>query len=507
MRPRRRSWRQIAASVRQTELFDAQGLDGDTRRSLYWVIWAVMVGQVCGFITTGVVWTGYLRDVIRADDFALGLITAAPVAANTMQLLGAYLMQRWQKRRAFLLAGGLVARFFWLPIALLPYLVPSLYHDARMLLVSICVVAVAVGNSFVNVAWSSLMADIVPMRIRGNYFAARAGASMVIGLAGVLLASLLVDRMGQQGYTAALVLAGVTGMLDIACFFKVGFPPLEGPAGGVRPGFGKVLREVFADKHFMRVVYCFTCWSFAMNISAPFYNVHMLDNLRMGYTEITLLNQVTTNVATLLFVSRWGRPLDRFGGKAVVQLVSRVCMLSPLLWLFITRDTLWLMFIANALTGIFLPVIDLGQQNLYLEAAPKQNRAMSVAVFFAMTNLLGVALSNTLGGYLLQTVYGAWAAGGAAAALGLNKYHFIFATSSALRMLVVFALFPLMREEGGTHYRKAAATMLLEKRQGWGRFYHAVRASRLRLRYRAKLREEQADLDTAAGEPGSKDEQ
>ena len=89
-RTRRRSLRELAARVKHIELFDARGLDDVTRRNLLMVIYAVMIGQINMFITTGAAWTGYLREVLRADDFLLGILAAAPVAANTVQIVIAH---------------------------------------------------------------------------------------------------------------------------------------------------------------------------------------------------------------------------------------------------------------------------------------------------------------------------------------------------------------------------------------------------------------------------------
>jgi hypothetical protein len=482
---RKRSLREIATGARRVRLFDAPGLEDETRRALLMVIYAALFGQAYTLITTGAAWTGFLREVLRADDFTLGLLAAAPVAANTVQILIAHWMQRCQKRRFFLLFFGILGRFFWIPIALAPSLLPG--HDARMMLVAACVVASAVGNSFVNLGYASLMADIVPMRIRGRYFASRHAISLVTGLIGALVASFLVDALGRAGYTAALIIAGVAGMADIGCYLWVDFPPMETPGGGRPQGILASLREVLRDAPFMRVVLCFTCWTFAVNLAAPFFNVHMLENLHMRYTQITLTNQIASNVATLLLLARWGKPLDRFGNKAVLQICARACMFLPLLWMLVTPRLVWLIPLINILSGAFWPPIDLAQQNFYLSGASSRNRAMYVAVFFALFNLCGVALGNFTGGFLLQSVFEPmranlpWMQG-----LGWTKYHLIFLLSCLLRVAVVFGLFPSLREAEATPYRAALRTMCGEWYRGRVRSAMMLRATLLRRRYRRR---------------------
>jgi hypothetical protein len=101
------------------------------------------------------------------------------------------------------------------------------------------------------------------------------------------------------------------------------------------------------------------------------------------------------------------------------------------------------------MSGIFWSPIDLGQQNFPLNLAGEKNPSMYLAVFFTVINLAGVALGNTVGGLMVQGVYthletlkfnllG----------LTLNRYHYIFVTSSALRILAVIFVLPLVREAG-----------------------------------------------------------
>lgn len=487
----RNALQSMRTRMKNIQLFDSRGLDETTRKSLVMVIYGVLFGQVSVFITTGAAWTGFLRDVLHANDLMLGIIAAVPVATNTIQILGAYLMQRYQKRRFYMLFFGILGRFFWIPIALVPYFLPI---GMQMFAVTAFVVAVAVGNSFVNLAYASLMADIVPIRLRGRYFASRQAVSLVTGLVGGLVASYLVDSLGMAGYTIALTVAGLTGMADIACFFKVEFPPMDGLEGNGQQGFLASLTGVLRDTGFMRVVLCFTVWTFSVNITGPFYNVHMLENLRMSYTQITLMNQIASNVVTMLCLSRWGRPIDRFGNKAVLQICAHVCMLVPLIWLIITPQSLWLVLVSNFFSGLFWAPIDITQQNFYMGASSSRNRGMYMAVFFAVFNLFGVALSNVLGGVLVQEAFAPlvdnW---GFLGQIGWTKYHLIFLLSALLRIAVVVGLFPRLREEEeGIPARAALTTMRQEAVGRWVHLWSMMRASYLRKRYRRKNASENA---------------
>lgn len=435
---------------RSRDLFDSTGMTESLRRSLYMVIWSVTVGMISTVVTTGAAWTGFLLEVIRADDFQLGIIAAIPVAANTSQLFISYLMEKKRNRKFLFLFFGILGRSLWIPIGLVPFFIPEVMGILRAWVVVLLVALIAGGNSFVNLGYNSLVGDLVPIRIRGRYFSARQRVSLIAGILAGFIVSWIMDTQGLLGYSIVLVLAGIFGVVDLAFFFFIDWPAMRVPKPEEKQeSFFSMIKAVFQNSAFMRVVLFYTFWNFAVNVSAPFFNVHMLENLHMTYTQITLFNQITSNISTVLFVSRWGRLLDRYGNKPVLQTVALVCMLPPFLWIFVTPETSYMIIAINLIVGAFWPSIDIGQQNLSLSQSSEKNRSMYVAVFFATYNLLGIALGNTVGGLLVQSVYshldllklpflG----------VTLNKYHYIFITSAVLRAVTVFFILPLLKEEG-----------------------------------------------------------
>ena len=59
-------------------------------------------------------------------------------------------MEKRRNRRFMFLFFGIVGRFFWIPIALVPYIFPGFSVDLRIWLVTVFVVMVFVGNSCVG---------------------------------------------------------------------------------------------------------------------------------------------------------------------------------------------------------------------------------------------------------------------------------------------------------------------------------------------------------------------
>ena len=439
-----------AAFHRRFDLFDTRGMSPSLRRSLYMVIWGVTIYMVCNSAVTGAPWTGFQREILRADDFQLGLIAAIPVVANVLQIFISVYMERKRNRRFLFLFFGILGRTLWIVIGLLPFFIPASEQMLRVLTVIALVGLISTGNCFVNLGFASLMGDLVPMRIRGSYFAVRQKVSLVSGILSGLVISAIVDSFGTVGYSVALILAGIAGCLDLCCFFRVDWPPMaEKSAEESQEKTSAVIMEVFKNRTFMRFAVTFTLWGFATNISAPFFNVFMLEDLRMSYTTITVYNYITCSIATVLVASFWGRKLDVYGSKPVMQFTFLFVSLVPVLWLFMNPGNTWLILVSNVTSGLFASPADLAQMNLYLGLSPQKNRSVYVAVFFVVYNVLGIALGNAAGGWLMQNVFGPLTASGLmVGGVAVTKFQCIIVLTTLLRLCVTFLAVPRMHEPG-----------------------------------------------------------
>ncbi len=471
--------------------FDDMGMADDLRKSLYWVIFAVTAGMFGNVVTSGSAWSGFQRTVLGANDFQLGLIAAIPVALNVAQIFISFYMERKRNRRFLFLFFGIVGRFFWIPIALVPYIFPGFSVDLRIWLVIVFVAFVSIGNSFVNLGFGSLMGDLVPMRIRGQYFGVRQRVMLAAGAICGIVVAIMIDTLGDIGYTIALALAGVTTIMDIVCFFFFKWPDMAEPEGGVdRTPIRVMLKEVFVNKPFMKVTLFFTLWQFAVGISNPFFNVFMLEELNMNFIQMILYTQIASNVVTVLTVSRWGRLIDRYGNKTVMQLVILINCLSPIPWLLATPKAIWFVLLSNVISGCFWPVMDLAQQNMYLNQSPRMHRSMYVAVFFACINLTGIALGNAVGGWLMQNAFKQLEML-RFSLFGVNwtNTHYIILLGMLLRLLVALLILPRISEQGTWNARAAARDLYVEKAAALKRRRFMFRAYFMRRRARRSNQE------------------
>lgn len=471
--------------------FDDTGMTRQLRRNLYWVIWAVTAGMLGTVVTSGPVWSAFQRQILGANDFQLGLLSAIPFAASALQIFISYAMEKRRNRRFMFLFLGLLGRSFWIVIGLVPYLFPSFSVDLRIWLVVVFVVMVYTGNGAVGLGFGSLMGDLVPMRIRGSYFSVRQMISLASGVVCGLLISTMIDRVGRTGYSIALVLAGITQLLDVACFFFIKWPPMA-ESEGDHTTFFAMIREVFSNKPFVKILVFYSIWLFSANIAGPFWNVYMIEDLHMNFTQMSLYTQIISNVTTVLIISRWGRLIDRYGNKPVLQMSALFIALSPLPWFFATPATTFFVLMSNIISGSSWPVSDVCQQNLYLSHSPQVHRSMYIAVFLASINLFGVAFGNAVGGFLMQTPFAALAAQHYVfLGMPMTSTRYMFLATIALRIVVMFVFLPRISEEGAWTLSAALKDIVLRTQDSFNRRVIAFRVQRLRRRERR-----QRDHDT-----------
>jgi Na+/melibiose symporter-like transporter len=344
--------------------------------------------------------------------------------------------------------------------------------------------AIVCGSHFFgamgSASWLAWLATLVPRRLRGRYFGIRNSAANFTNLLFVPLLGWLVAAWwggSIQGYGIALLLGVICGLISLGFQFLMidvnpqlqrqnsaertnhvaeeqssqddAMPEHSNFASGSsssilgrdRPPHSAAAPKFWQDSNFLLFLGYFSVWMFAVNLSAPFFNIYMLDTLSLDVRWVTVYNSLQAG-ANLLMLVVWGRLADRFGNRTILLAVGILVALTPLLWLGTgaNDDSLWVWFpLLHILAGGTWAAIDLGNNNLQLGVAPVGNQAGYFAIAAAAAGVSG-AIGTTVGGLLVEfTNYGG--------ILGL------FALSAIVRL---FALLPLIfvHEQRGQSLRE-----------------------------------------------------
>jgi MFS family permease len=398
-------------------------------------------------VTGGLLLTNFLLQ-LGANSTEIGLVASIPMLANLMQPLGAYISERTTSRHYYCLWTYGISRSLWLGLAIAIFWVGS-SHAAPGILIALTL-GIAVLSYFLgalgSAPWLSWMAALVPRPLRGRYFGLRNSAANLTNLLSVPLMGVLISEWrggSTQGYGLVLMLGIVSGLVSL--WFQ-NFMVDVNPQTGQRPISSAIEADLimipstsssllppvptprfWQDLNFLKFLLYFNLWTFAVSLSAPFFNVYLLNNLDLGISQVTLYNSLTAG-ANLLLLMFWGKLADRIGNRPILVGVGIVFSVLPLLWLTIDTNSLsiwvWLPLL-HLMAGGTMAAIDLCSSNLQLGIAPSHHQSTYFGMAAASAGISG-AIGTTAGGFFAQF--------GSGGLLGL------FALSSVLRLAALLSL-------------------------------------------------------------------
>lgn len=395
-----------------------------------WLRYCTIEGAFANvFITyTGGAFITGLALLLGANDFQIGILAAIPFLSHLSQLSSTYIASLFKGRKRAVVALSAIGRQIWW---IVPFILLADFEwrlEAMLLVVllsNVCIMAV-------TPSWMAWIADIVPDRLRGRYFGMRntalAISTAITALAGGVILDLARSHNHESlGFAIIIALSCLFAGVALVILRKIPDPHRGDPPSLFSwPG----MLEPLKNRSFRRLLFVFFAWNFSIGISAPFFAPHMLSNLGMSFTLISLYS-VAAVVAAILLNRPWGALIDRFGSKPVAAFCAFGIAFIPLVWLFPRRGFLIILAFEALYTGALWTGFNLAAFNIPLANSPKQNRSSYLALFNVATGLAFFAAS-TIGGILTESWSGiAWKAGPQT----IVNYHIIFVVSAVLRLI------------------------------------------------------------------------
>ena len=375
---------------------------------------------------------------LGAGAVEIGLIASIPQVVNLLQPLGAYLVDRSTSFNKYSLKIFLPARLLWVLLVPAIWFVSSSNQIAPRQVVLLTLGVMLVTNTveaFGRAPWMGWTAVLVPRRVRGRYFGFRNSLLSLTNLVGVPLLGVAVSTWPSgtlQGYGAILVLGIVIGLLSLGCQFWMTDvnPQRLKVAGSDRslPQSKGIDLSFLNDANFLRLLLYLAIWCFAVNVSAPFFNLYLLDDLDINVSLVTIYNGLGAGANMLLLVF-WGKLADRIGNRPLLVLVGILVAVTPLFWL-INGNTpiflwVWIPFL-HVLGGGMWAAIDLCTNNIMMAVAPVRNQSSYFGIAGAVAGVAG-AMGITVGSFIATSP-------GTGGLLG------VFVISSVLRVVAILPL-------------------------------------------------------------------
>ncbi len=392
--------------------------------------------------TGGVLLSNFLLD-LGASNFEIGLLASIPMLVNFLQPIGAYLGDRTTSRHWYTLSIFSISRLLWLFLFLgIGWFLLDPRQAHHLILGTLVIVALthflgALGSP----SWVSWMAALVPHRLRGRYFGFRNSAANLTNLLAMPVLGVMVSQWDGgtiEGYGIILGVAIAAGVISLCFQFLMAdvnpqswgsdCPTLKKTEANPEPS-PVALPSFLKDKNFRMFLLYFGFWMFAVNLSAPFFNLYLLKDLELDVSWVTLYSSLSAG-ANLLMLPLWGKLADRLGNRPLLLLVGILVAVTPLLWLVTGTHgvLLWVgLPVLHLIGGATWAAIDLCGSNIQMEIAPAKQPSSYFAIAAAVSGLAG-AVGTTLGGVIAtQSAFGGFAG--------------LFALSAVLRLLALFPLF------------------------------------------------------------------
>jgi len=420
----------------------------------YWngAIWSIGNGLAS---TTLVV---YLALELGAKRTGLGiaLILSARHLVGVLQLAAPAVIGRWVDRKRFCVASFFLSTLLLmaLPFLAAPGWLPS--PEASLAALVVLWSLYHLMQYLATLALWSWLADLVPLRIRGNFLGHRqrwmvartAYAAVASGLFTYWWTLTHPPHLRWIGYAIS---AGVGTLFMLMALIPLGKMPRVATSWIARHGASlSNLLAPFFDRRFLSLL-MFGCWfSFFNGVTQTVQNFYPMRVLGISlFVMLTL--QTGMRLGQLGVSPSLGRLADRFGNRPVMMFCLLLVAQGPLFYFLSTPGQVWwfagawAVWIAYAGLNVCLP-------NLMLKSSPAQTNTPFIATYYTVTGLC-YAASTILGGAMLDRLGNQTFTWFGHVTLDFYQYSFLFGWITRSLGVLVLLLVVEGRADtrGGTH--------------------------------------------------------
>jgi Na+/melibiose symporter-like transporter len=364
---------------------------GVLRRSMILSCIASAFGAVFFSVIQGTVFNFFLEDLSMRE--RLPYFMALWSIAGIGTLIGSWIQERWSCRKGLFLwaIGG--SRLTWLAIGLVPLLWPEM-RDSKPAFVwlTILVLLFYFIHSLGTNAWLSWMADLVPARSQGAYWAFRqVGCAGGAALSRVAFGYYLELHRDFSGYAVVLSIATLFGVIDALLFIFV-----EHRQPKRRPKQVNIIVEFvhrFREAPFRRLCGVYLFWALSNCVMGPTLYYYLRDTIGLGVQQISLIETFT--LLAFIVSLAWGRYSDAHGhrGPLVISLLLHGLYLGA--FFFAGRGDFWFVSVvmvvgAVAFCGINLYMLPMLINISKARSAGREITMAAFSVLMAFTSFSGL---------------------------------------------------------------------------------------------------------------------
>ena len=368
-----------------------------------------------------------LMRAVEASGFQLGVLGALRQAAMLAQLPGAFLAERFHRRKPSWAVLAIAHRAMWLVPALLPALFP---HRREWWPLGI-IVALGISEVLANASvasWFSWMADLLPAERAGRFWGFRMrvlSVSLIVASLGFGVMLDVFTKPGHEflGFALVFGIAAIFGIGDVAVHCWVD-EPVPHPGALHEPWWRRVI-EPLRDRDFRRLTFAFGAWTCALGLPGysngmpGFFNiVYLKEAFAASYSQASCI-VIASALGAVICAPRLGHAIDRYGARAVALRLIVCGPLCTLAWFFVSparwripllgltpQPVLLISTMSLAVGGLYAGM-QLCQLRLTQAHTGSAGRTVALAVHWSIVGLIGM-LGPLLAGWIKDHFPASW---------------------------------------------------------------------------------------------------
>ncbi len=398
-------------------------------------IWEGNFALIWASLTTGSVMTG-LALLLGATPVQISLLSGIPTLANLFQIVVPLWAERLPSRKLYIAITAGTHRVLLCLSVLTIFLPPEIRTYAFLGTLTASFICASISAT----PWQTWMSDMVPEDIRGRYFARRNAIINITYMVAAPIGGKVLDLFpGPNGFLILYGFGLIFTFFNITALSLQYEPPYQSTQQKPQKLI-KTYRLAFRNQKFFLTLMFFVIWTFARTIADPFYNVYMIQNLKISYFHIKIFETISFFMLVLSSLM-WGYLVNKFGNKKIAKTCASLFVLTPIIWLFTSQENYTILYFNFALAGFLGAGMNLASFNLLLGSSPRRNKSVYLSLWAAINGIAGFIGSFT-GGHIIEYLTNF---GFNIGTLHLGNMQIIFLTSSLLTM-VACLVFPDIKE-------------------------------------------------------------
>jgi MFS family permease len=341
---------------------------------------------------------------LGASTQLMGLLTALPALVTIVwSIVAGSIVEKQRHQVPIILTAAALQRGGYLLVALMPFATFLRQADALVALAAL----VTLPTVLFNVAFSPLLAEVVPSDKRGRVVSLRHLILSLVSTGAGLVGGWVLDRIAfPYNYQILFAVAAIASLLSLPHLRRLQVTeaaPLLPPPTRIRwlERWKKKAQRLGQEGGFWRFAAGTFVYYWGLYLPIPLYNLYRVRELGASEAWIGLLT-MAFNLSSLLPYVFWGRQADKRGNRwALLVSTAGMSLYPTLTGLSLRVEPLLL---ASVWGGLFSPGFSVSMFNALLDNAPVDRLPTFVGIHTTLVNvaaflapLLGSALAETWG--------------------------------------------------------------------------------------------------------------